>query len=119
MSIMKKYCAPYKSLKLEAGSPAFGDVAGHTAGRVKSTFFTYQEGVDYFDTAILATLIDAPTLIHRASLGDEICTATSMTAMFNMIPEGVSKEIRYVQNSSHGYLPEEAEKSACYVEDNV
>lgn len=107
MPIMKKYCAPYKSVLLQAGSPAFGDVAGHTAGRVKSTFFTYQEGVDYFDTAIVASLIADPTLIHRASLGDEICTATSMTAMFNMIPSTVSKEIRYVQNSSHGYLPDE------------
>ena len=107
MSIMKKYSAPIRSLNLQAGSPAFADVAGHTSGRVQSTIFKYRSGADYFDTAILASLIDSPTLIHRASLGDEICTATSMSAIFNMIPSGVPKEIRYVQNSSHGYLPDE------------
>ncbi|MBE6645609.1 MAG: hypothetical protein E7612_09600 [Ruminococcaceae bacterium] len=117
MPIMKKYCPPYRSLRLEAGSPAFGDVAGHTAGRVKSTFFTYSKGVDYFDTAILSSLISDETLIHRASLGDEVCTASSMTAMYNMIPGDVKKEIRYVQNSSHGYLPDE-EHQTWYVYKN-
>ena len=34
-------------------------------------------------------------------------TATSMTAVYNMIPDFVEKEIRFVQNSSHGYLPDE------------
>ena len=30
-----------------------------------------------------------------------------MTAVYNMIPDFVEKEIRFVQNSSHGYLPDE------------
>lgn len=106
-SIMKRYLPYSFSLTLEAGSPAFADVAGHTGGRVQSSMFTYRDGADYFDTAILATLIDSPISIFRASLGDEICTATSMSAIYNMIPENVKKEIRYVQNSSHGYIPEE------------
>jgi len=110
MSIMKKYMTKSPKLLLQAGSPAFADVAGHTVGRVRSTMFEYRDGADYFDTAILASLIDSPTLIHRASLGDEICTATSMSAIFNMIPKGVEKEIRYVQNSSHGYLPDDEQQ---------
>ena len=107
MSILKKYTFLGDKLTISAGSPAFADVAAGLGSRVRSSMFTYSDGADYFDTAILSTLIASRTNIFRASLGDDICTATSMSAIYNMIPDGVEKEIRYVQNSSHGYLPDE------------
>ena len=118
MSILKKYTFVGDKLTINAGSPAFADVAAGLGSRVKSSMFTYSDGADYFDTANLSTLIDSKTSIFRASLGDDICTATSMTAIYNMIPEGVEKEIRYVQNSSHGYLPDD-EHQEWFVYNNV
>lgn len=107
MSILEKYTFLGDKLTISAGSPAFADVAAGLGSRVRSSMFTYSDGADYFDTAHLSSLITSRTNIFRASLGDDICTATSMTAIYNMIPDFVEKEIRYVQNSSHGYLPDE------------
>lgn len=106
-SILRNLVGGFKITSLSAPSPAFGNVAGSTDRRVTSTFFLYQNGADYFDTAMLATMLDAPTDIPRASLGDEVCPITTITAIYNSIPENARGEIRYIQNSSHGYLPDE------------
>lgn len=106
-SILKRKTGNFNITSLSALSPAFGNVAGSTDRRVASTFFLYKDGADYFDTAILATMLDAPCDIPRASLGDEVCPITTITAIYNSIPESVRGEIRYIQNSSHGYLPDE------------
>lgn len=71
----------------------------------------YEEGMDYFDPAILAHLIEAPIIITRSGLGDETCPSSSIIAFFNSIREGVPKEIRFLQNSSHGYMPDEKDQS--------
>jgi len=105
-AILRDKTDAFSLLPLEAPSPAFGNVAGSTDRRVTSTFFVYSEGADYFDTAILATLLDTKTNIPRASLGDEACPVTTMTAIYNSIPKKFRGEIRYIQNSSHGYLPD-------------
>lgn len=105
-AILRDKTGAFSLLPLEAPSPAFGNVAGSTDRRVTSTFFVYSEGADYFDTAILATLLDTKTSIPRASLGDEACPVTTMTAIYNSIPKEYRGEIRYIQNSSHGYLPD-------------
>lgn len=106
-SILRERTGAFTLTSLSAPSPAFGNVAGSTDNRVTSTFFTYKEGADYFDTAILATLLDTQTDIPRASLGDEVCPITTITAIYNSIPKKARREIRYIQNSSHGYLPDE------------
>lgn len=106
-SVLRKKRGGFNLTHLSAPSPAFGNVAGSTDGRVKSTFFTYRDGADYFDTALLATMLDTKTDIPRASLGDEVCPITTITAIYNSIPEKSKGEIRYIQNSSHGYLPDE------------
>ena len=106
-SILRDLVGGFKLTSLSAPSPAFGNVAGSTDRRVTSTFFVYAEGADYFDTAMMATMLDTPTDIPRASLGDEVCPITTITAIYNSIPENVRGEIRYIQNSSHGYLPDE------------
>ena len=106
-SILRDLVGGFKLTSLSAPSPAFGNVAGSTDRRVTSTFFVYAEGADYFDTAMMATMLDTPTDIPRASLGDEACPITTITAIYNSIPENVRGEIRYIQNSSHGYLPDE------------
>ena len=105
-AILRDKVGGFSLTKLDAPSPAFGNVAGSTDKRVTSTFFVYSEGADYFDTAILATLLDTKTNIPRASLGDEACPVTTMTAIYNSIPKEFRGEIRYIQNSSHGYLPD-------------
>lgn len=106
-SILRKKTGGFTVTSVVSTSPAFGNVAASADGRVASTFFTYKDGANYFDTAILATCLDAPTSIPRASLGDEVCPATSITAIYNSIPQNVRGEIRYIQNSSHGYLPDD------------
>jgi len=105
--ILERKAASFNLTSLSAPSPAFGNVAGSTDRRVTSTFFLYADGADYFDTAMLATMLRSHTDIPRASLGDEVCPITTITAIYNSIPKEVRGEIKYIQNSSHGYLPDE------------
>ena len=95
----------FRILSIDAAIPAFCNLSGYTEGRIKTTLTNYAEGCEYFDAAIMAQLVDAPVKIPRVALGDEICPVSGIIAMFNSIPKRVKKEINFLQNSSHGYLP--------------
>ena len=63
--------------------------------------------MDYFDPAMLAHLIDNPIIVTRSGLGDETCPSSAIISFFNSIRADIPREIRFLQNSSHGYVPDE------------
>ena len=109
--LLRKKSADFKLTSAWCNIPAFCNLAGRTVGRIPTSLTMYEEGMDYFDPAILAHLIEAPIIITRSGLGDETCPSSSIIAFFNSIREGVPKEIRFLQNSSHGYMPDEKDQS--------
>ncbi len=106
-TLLVKKTAPFKIISISANIPAFCNLAGRTDGRVPTSLTSYEEGMEYFDPAHLVRLINVPVTVPRCGLGDETCPANGIIAMFNAVPEGVKKEIRFLQNSNHGYIPEE------------
>ena len=106
-TILKKHSAPFKITYVGASVPAFCNGAGQLDNRIKTGLPVYTEGSDYYDLALAAHLIECPIEVQRAALGDESCPATRITAFFNSIPETTVKKIKYLQNSSHGYIPDE------------
>ena len=112
LTLLAERSAPFVCARLEPGIPAFGDLGAevdpmkiHTGRR------GYEENSDYFDAAMLATLIRSYLRISRVGLGDETCISSAIHAMFNSIPDSVPKEAKYLQNSNHGYMPEESKQS--------
>ena len=85
--------------------PAFCNLAGREDGRVPC-MTRYTDGMEYFDAAHLAAFIDVPITIPRVSLGDTNCSPNGILSMFNNIPKGIHKEINFLQNSDHNYIPE-------------
>ena len=67
----------------------------------------YVPEIDYYDPAQLAHLIKCGISIERAALGDESCPIPGIVAFYNNITNAKWREIRILQNSSHGFLPEE------------
>ncbi|MBE6700551.1 MAG: hypothetical protein E7582_01490 [Ruminococcaceae bacterium] len=93
-----------KSAKCEVTVPALCDYAGQKLGRIRNRFgIRWAENCEYFDAAHHSKFIRIPTLIGRCALGDEICVASGICAAYNNM--SCEKEIRFLQNSSHGYLP--------------
>ncbi len=105
LPILQKKSAPFKLTDTWINVPAFCDLAGREDGRVPCMTY-YTEGMEYFDAAHLAALVNVPMLINRVGLGDTICSPNGICAMFNNIPKSVPREINFLQNSSHGILPE-------------
>ena len=105
--LLKKKTNDFKITSTEANIPGFANLAGRGNDRVPTYLTRYADGMDYFDPATLAHLIENPVRIPRAGLGDETCPASGIIATFNAIREGVPKEICFLQNSNHGYIPEE------------
>ncbi|MBQ8720459.1 MAG: acetylxylan esterase [Clostridia bacterium] len=106
-TLLLKKSAPFKLISISANIPAFCNLAGRTDGRVPTSLTSYEEGMEYFDPVHLVRLINVPVTVPRCGLGDETCPANGIIAMFNTVPVGVKKEIRFLQNSNHGYIPEE------------
>ena len=106
-TLLKKHSKDFKITYVGASVPAFCNIAGQLDNRIRTGLTVYNDGMDYFDTAMAAHLIDSPIEVQRAALGDESCPATHITAFFNSIPNTTVKKIKYLQNSSHGYIPDE------------
>ncbi len=70
----------------------------------------YVPEIDFFDPTNLAYLIKCPVRIERAALGDESCPTPDIMTYYNALTKASKKEIRVLQNSSHGYRPEESER---------
>ena len=106
-TLLKKHSKDFKITYVGASVPAFCNIAGQLDNRIRTGLTVYNDGMDYFDTAMAAHLIDSPIEVQRAAMGDESCPATHITAFFNSIPNTTVKKIKYLQNSSHGYIPDE------------
>lgn len=101
-----------KIIRGVATVPALCNYGGTTDNRLHSTFnIKWTKNAEYFDSAHLATLIDCPMLIDRLGLGDSICISSGICMAFNNFKG--KKELRFLQNSSHGYTPK-AEKQLWY-----
>ena len=105
LTILEKKSAPFKLLSVESSIPAFCNLAGRTERRVPC-MTSYTEGMEYFDAAHLASLINVPVNVPRISLGDKTCSPNGIIAMFNNIPYGIHKDVSFLQGSDHGYMPE-------------
>ncbi|MBQ8528377.1 MAG: hypothetical protein IJ459_01430 [Clostridia bacterium] len=105
--LLRERCAPFKLVSARSNITAFCNLAGRTVGRIPTKITRYEAGMDYFDPATLAHLIETPFVVTRSGLGDETCPSSSIIAFFNSIRDGVPREIRFLQNSSHGYVPDE------------
>ena len=92
--------------QIEANIPGFCNMAAAKTGKIASDFFSYEVGADYFDPVHLAPMIRAEVKLMRVGLGDETCIASGIQAVLNSLGKGVKRSANYLQNSSHGYLPE-------------
>ncbi len=104
-AILLKKLHLYTLTDIKIEMPAFCDLAGREEGRVPCLTY-YTAGMEYFDAAHLAGFIDVPVRLTRVGLGDTTCAPTGIIAMFNNIPKGIYKEIRFIQNSDHGRMPD-------------
>lgn len=100
-----KLVPDFKITTVEANIPGFCNMAAATANGLKSDFFSYEDGADYFDPVHLAHLIKGEVKLMRVGLGDETCIASGIQAVFNSLGNSIKKSANYLQNSSHAYLP--------------
>ena len=98
--LMKDKCDPFSIVHSYPDVPAMCNTKG-CMGLTKS----YVPEMDYFDPTNLAHLIKCPVTVTRASLGDEACPVPDIMTYYNALH--AAKEIRILQNSSHGFRPEE------------
>ncbi len=106
LSILRERSAPFELVSVWANIPAFCNLAGRTDNRVPCMTY-YTDGMEYFDAAHLSGFVNVPVKVNRVGLGDTTCAPSGICAMLNNIPEGVKKEVNFLQNSDHGTLPEE------------
>jgi len=104
--LREKIRVPLDVIRLSASIPAFCNLAGRLDRRVPTSLTSYEEGMEYYDPVHFAPMLDAPLTVPRAALGDETCPLFGIVAMFNSVPAGTPKEINFLQNSSHGYIPD-------------
>lgn len=82
------------------------DLAGITTTRMASPWhIPYVRGIDYFDPVHHAHRVQCPVHIPRAGLGDYTCPPSGIAILYNLLPG--PKSIRWVQGSTHGYVPPE------------
>ncbi len=80
------------------------DLAGIEAGRKAAPWhIPYVRGIDYFDPVNHARRIRCPVTILRAGLGDYTCPPSGIAILYNNL--ACPKSIRWVQGSTHGYIP--------------
>lgn len=75
-------------------------------GRLAATWrLEYKPALDYFDPINFAKRIKCPVTISRAGLGDYTCPPSGIAVFYNNL--ACPKEIRWYQNSTHGYVPKD------------
>jgi cephalosporin-C deacetylase-like acetyl esterase len=104
-TILVKKSAKFELASVSANVPAFCNLAGREHGRVPG-FSYYAKGMEYFDAAHLASLVNVPLTVPRVGLGDTTCPPNGICAMINNLPKATPFEVCFLQNSDHGYLPE-------------
>ena len=80
------------------------DLAGIEVGRKASPWrIPYVRGIDYYDPVNHARRVHCPVVIERAGLGDYTCPPSGIAILYNQL--ACPKRIRWVQGSTHGYIP--------------
>ena len=83
--------------------PWFCDLfAIETQKRMKGWRPEPDEGLRYFDTAVVAKYLSCPVHI-TAGLGDYICPPSGVTALYNGISS--PKKLEFMQGRTHSYIP--------------
>ncbi len=80
------------------------DFAGPTKGRLGGWRPEYVPALNYYDCVFHAKRIKCPIVISRAGLGDYVCPPSGLAILYNNITS--PKKIVWVQNSTHGFVPE-------------
>ena len=65
--------------------------------------------MDYYDAANHAKRVKCPVVIPRGGIGDYTCPPSGVAVAYNNIK--TPKKIFWVQGSTHGYIPDEVQKT--------
>lgn len=84
------------------------DLAGPEKGRFKGWRPAYVPALNYYDGVFHAKRIECPVVIARAGLGDDICPPSGLAVLYNSLGSA-KKRINWVQGSTHGFTPENAQ----------
>jgi cephalosporin-C deacetylase-like acetyl esterase len=85
------------------------DLGGVTLGRVTGGWrLAYVPALDFYDPIHHAKRIRCPVVIPRAGLGDYTCPPSGVTVFYNNVT--TKKKITYVQGSTHGHVPTNAQR---------
>ncbi len=85
------------------------DFAGPTKGRLNGWRPGYVPALNYYDCVFHAKRIKCPIVISRAGLGDYVCPPSGLAVLYNNIASP-RKKINWVQGSTHGFVPKNAQK---------
>lgn len=85
------------------------DFGGETMGRNRGGWYIrFAKGLPYYDAVNHAKRVNPSCRVDiaRAGLGDYTCPPSGISLMFNALP-CTRKRIRWVQGSTHGFVPAE------------
>ena len=85
------------------------DFVGPTQGRLNGWRPPYVPALNYYDSVFHAKRIKCPIVISRAGLGDYVCPPSGLAILYNNIGSA-QKKIIWVQGSTHGFVPKNAQK---------
>lgn len=84
------------------------DFAGPSKGRLNGWRPPYVPALNYYDSVFHAKRIKCPIVISRAGLGDYVCPPSGLAILYNNLGSA-KKKINWVQGSTHGFTPENAQ----------
>ena len=76
--------------------------------RLKGWRPEYVPALNYYDCVFHAKRIKCPVKITRAGLGDYTCPPSGLAILYNNLK--APKKIRWVQGSTHGFVPEKPQR---------
>ncbi|MGN1345937.1 MAG: acetylxylan esterase [Eubacteriales bacterium] len=92
---------------LEIYIPWLCDLRGIEDGRIEGWRPAAARGLDYYDTAAMASRVTCETFVF-AGLGDSICPPSGVTALYHRFT--VKKHLTMLQNKTHSYNAPEYEE---------
>lgn len=95
---------------VSAYCPWLCDIGGQGMnGKQKSNFMPeYTSALEYYDTINFAKRLNCEILLGTVGLGDYTTPPAGITALYNSLPETITKKIVYVQNRTHSTVPLES-----------
>ena len=95
--------------KVTAYCPWLCDIGGYGVdGKQDSVFMPeYTAALEYYDTINFAKRLRCDILIGTVGLGDYTTNPAGITALYNSLPNTISKTITYIQNRTHSSDPTE------------